>query len=77
MKKIRLWPAAEGICEECGRSLFLSLIANDLPDEVILNMKKELQEELGMETVKGDFLWQPHSIICPHCGVEFETKFDS
>lgn len=77
MQKIRLFPAAEFVCEDCGRNCFISLIGADVPEEVIAAMKQEMREEFGVEEVLGDFLIQPTSVECKHCGAVFEAEFDN
>lgn len=75
MDRIRAFPAGEFICEHCGRNNFFSLIAADVPNEVVEAMKHELTEEFGIRQIEGDFLLQPKTVKCRYCDYEYELDF--
>jgi protein-arginine kinase activator protein McsA len=73
MEKIRVFPALEFVCENCGKNSFASLIALDMPVESIKEeLKKNLDfdEEIG---VSADFYFQPEQVICQHCKSKYEV----
>lgn len=75
MKKIRVFPAGEFICDNCGLNNFFSLVGSDVPDEVLESTKQELAKEIGVEHVSGCFLIQPKAVKCKHCESQFEIEF--
>lgn len=77
MEKIQAFPAGEFVCENCGRNNYFSLIAADLPQDVMETAKKEIKDELGINQVSGHFLLQPKAVKCRYCGGEYEVDFIS
>lgn len=77
MKSVRVFPAGEFICENCGRNNFFSLIGTDVPDQLLQNTKEELAIELGLEEaqLEGSFLMSPETVICKFCESEFELEY--
>jgi hypothetical protein len=75
MKKIRVFPAAEFVCEECGKNNLFSLVGSEVADEVLESTKKELLKEFGLGTMQGCFVMQPVEVECHHCKTKFEVEF--
>lgn len=75
MKKIRVFPAGEFICDNCGLNNYFSLVGAEVPDDVLESTKQELAKEIGVEHVHGCFLLQPKTVQCKHCESKFEIEF--
>lgn len=70
MDKVELHVAYEWICNECGRTNFVSSVIFEFDEET----EQEMREDFGLEPGDdGDFCHIPDTVKCKDCGTEYET----
>ena len=67
---VPLRPAWAWDCPECGKQNFSAAVVMELTAQE----RQESLRESGWQEEEGDFLTEPETVGCGHCGAQFETE---
>lgn len=76
MQKIRVFPAVEFVCDNCGGNSFASLVGMEIPSDKFV---KEIKSNFNMDErieIAADFFLHPEEVICQHCQTKYIVDFE-